>query len=158
MELDWPCWKFWFGPRTSGLLVKNISRLRKISHWKNVRSGQRGNTSSPWHERLNLEVLTNSNTELNQDWSNIKAKHVLFKNSCHAEAFYLLFLIWRNWAEIQSYYVWFINLLCLLNLICQEFQSITRSTDVSSWQPVISGCSEVIFLLDSPCESFEIHR
>lgn len=59
---------------------------------------------------------------------------------------------------MQSYYVCFINLLCLLNLICKEFQSITRSTDVSSWQPVISGCSEVIFLLDSPCERFEIHH
>lgn len=105
-----------------------------------------------WHKRLNLEALTNSDTEL--QWG-CRAKCLPFKTSCPAEAFYSLFLIWRNWAEIQSYDVWFIN---LLHLICQESQSITRSTDVSSWQPVISGCSEVIFLLDFPCERFQIHH
>lgn len=158
MEQSLLCWKFWFGPQTFGLLVKDISRLKKILHWKNSRPGQLGSASLPWHKSFTLEALTDSNARLKLGLSKIKVKRVLFRNSCHAKPLCSLFLIWRNWAEMQSYYVCFINLLCLLNLICKEFQSITRSTDVSSWQPVISVCSKVIFLLDSPCKRFEIHH
>lgn len=154
MELDWPCWKFWFGPRTSGLLVKNTSRLWK-SHTGRMRE-QVSEGPLPRHGMKGwIWILIDSNAELNWDRSGIKARRIFFRNSCHAEAFCLLFLIQRNRAEIRSYDVWFINLLCLLNLICQEFQSITRSTDVSSWQPVISGCSEVIFLLDPPAKGLK---
>lgn len=44
-----------------------------------------------WHKRLNLEALTSSNTELKWGCSNTKAKRVLFKTSCPAEAFCSLF-------------------------------------------------------------------
>ena len=134
---------------------KEYLKTEKISPWKNARSGQWGNTTSPWHDRLNLEVLTNSNTELIWDRSDIKARCVFFRNSCHAEAFYSLVL--RRRAESRSCYVWFINLLCSTSYV-RNFRASPEAQMSAVGSQWFLAAQRSFFTWIPPCERFEIHH
>lgn len=110
--------------------------------------------SLPWHKSLNLEALTNSNTELSMDWSKIKEKCVLFRNSCNAKVSAHYFQ-YEETGLICKIIIFVLLIYSVLNLVCQEFQSIIRRTDVSSRQPVIQAAQKKFFTCIPPMKGLK---